>query len=55
MAVATTIEEADKVLVPIEPPDSIPEGFDEELFDLCRNDDYRGLYRVMVKRASSNG
>jgi hypothetical protein len=41
------------VLVPIEPPDSIPEEFDLELFDLCRDDDYRGLYRALIARAAS--
>ena len=42
-------------LVPLEPPASIPEHhaeFDEQLFDLCREDDYRGLYRAMVTRAA---
>lgn len=40
-------------LVPIEPPESIPEqGYDEELFQHCRDDDYRGLYRAMLKRVT---
>jgi hypothetical protein len=45
------------VKVPIEPPSSIPDTskhgyeFDETLFELCRNDDYHGLYREFIKRA----
>ena len=47
-----------KILVPIEPPESIPDktkpghDFDEILFDLCRADDYRGLYREFIRRVS---
>lgn len=41
------------VLVPLEPPASIPrQGYDEVLFQHCRDDDYEGLYREMVKRAA---
>ena len=44
------------VLIPREPPDDLPgeetqnREFDEVLFDLCRNDDYKGLYREFVRR-----
>lgn len=45
----------DMVLVPVEPPASIPaQGYDEELFQYCRDDDYQGLYRAFIKRASTN-
>lgn len=40
------------VMVPMEPPSSIPAEFDETLFNLCRSDDYRGLYRELIKRAA---
>lgn len=40
-------------LVPLEPPPSIPaQGYDDVLFQHCRDDDYQGLYREMVKRAA---
>ena len=36
--------------VPINPPECIPgDEFNEVLFDLCRNDDYRGLYREFMR------
>jgi hypothetical protein len=39
------------VLMPKEPPDSIPaQGYDDELFQHCRDDDYQGMYRTFVKR-----
>jgi hypothetical protein len=46
----------DKVLMPAEPPLELTNRsqpgheFDEVLFDLCRDDDYPGLYREFVKR-----
>lgn len=43
------------MLVPVEPPKTIPsrgEDWDEELFDLCRDDDYHGLYRALNRRAA---
>ena len=39
------------VLVPKDMPRFSEVNFDEELFDLCRKDDYRGLYRALVRRA----
>lgn len=43
------------LIVPIEPPETIPRHgeFDETLFDLCRRDDYPGLYRELIKRAAN--
>ncbi len=41
------------IVVPIEPPDSIPVGFDEVLFTMCRDDDYRGLYREFMRLIQS--
>lgn len=44
------------VIIPAEPPAELAnrgnsgDDFDETLFDLCRNDDYAGLYREFVKR-----
>lgn len=46
----------DKVILPTEPPPELANrsntgaDYDETLFDLCRNDDYAGLYREFVKR-----
>ena len=40
------------VMVPLEPPDSLTNDFDMELFELCRDDDYRELYRVLVRRVA---
>lgn len=41
------------VVVPLKAPRWIPGPgkFDEVLFDLCRKDDYRGLYRELVRRS----
>jgi hypothetical protein len=38
--------------LPTEMPESVlrGDGFDEELFMLCRDDDYLGIYRVLVQR-----
>lgn len=53
-------EERRQVLIPAEPPaelESPMRGDTEEqqtlgdiLFDLCREDDYRGIYRLFVTR-----
>lgn len=43
------------VTVPLKAPDCIPAGFDEELFDLCRDDDYRGLYEALIRRVIESG
>lgn len=47
------------VTVPTEPPDSVPADnsgayFDEVLFNLCRDDDYHGLYRELVRRGAES-
>lgn len=62
--------ELKKVLMPADPPDDLSrsgraatmgiiEGtmheFDEELFDLCRDDDYAGIYRLFVERYAEKG
>jgi hypothetical protein len=44
------------IQVPVKAPDYIPTEYDEELFNLCRNDDYRGLYEALIRRvAAANG
>lgn len=40
------------VIVPAELPAQVTRKFDQELFALCRNDDYAGLYRALIKRAA---
>lgn len=45
-----------KVLMPRNPPDELNGDdmkrveFDEVLFELCRKDNYRGIYREFVRR-----
>lgn len=39
-----------EVFMPEEPPRDLGEEFDSVLFELCRKDDYRGLYLEFVER-----
>jgi hypothetical protein len=41
------------VVVPLDAPVSIADKYDEALFELCRRDDYRALYRELVMRGAN--
>jgi hypothetical protein len=48
--------ETNSVVMPKEPPKELKEkeAFDIVLFDMCRNDDYSGIYREFIKRYANS-